>query len=178
MWFVHAKLPIGRWTCVRIIDPHGENGSNPLLTLTLTIITPMQIQNKQASTPHHVHFTMQPPSKITVCKMYSCQYLPMKIIKSKRVAYATKYLIFSFLIPVWRYAVLGCRSLPGGHLALSSRSSASSHCLLSCSVVVLVEQVVQVVQAVALNRKRNRINNYITLKILHIFKMQLQHYCH
>jgi hypothetical protein len=43
----------------------------------------MQIQNKQASTPHHVHYTMQPPSKITVCKMYSFQYQPVKIINQK-----------------------------------------------------------------------------------------------
>ncbi len=76
--FVHANLPIGRWTSV--VDPHGENGSNPLLPLTLTTITSMQIQNKQDSTPRHVHSTMQPPSKITVCKMYSCQYQPVKII--------------------------------------------------------------------------------------------------
>jgi hypothetical protein len=83
MWFVHANLPIGRCTSVRTVDPHGENGSKPLLTLTLTTITSMQIQNKQASTPHHVHSTMQPPSKITVCKMYSCQYQPLKIINQK-----------------------------------------------------------------------------------------------
>jgi hypothetical protein len=43
----------------------------------------MQIQNKQAFTPHHVHSTKQPPSKITVCKMYSCQYQPVKIINQK-----------------------------------------------------------------------------------------------
>jgi hypothetical protein len=43
----------------------------------------MQIQNKQASTPHHVYSTMQPPSKITVCKMYSSQYQPVKIINQK-----------------------------------------------------------------------------------------------
>ncbi len=70
-------------TLVRTVDPHGENGSNPLLTLTLTTITSVLIQNKQASTPHHVHSTMQPPSKITVCKMYSCQYQPVKIINQK-----------------------------------------------------------------------------------------------
>ncbi len=29
----------------------------------------MQIQNKQASRPLHLHNTMQPPSKITVCKI-------------------------------------------------------------------------------------------------------------
>jgi hypothetical protein len=43
----------------------------------------MQIQNKQASTPHHVLSNMQPPSKITVCKMYSCQYQPVKIKNKK-----------------------------------------------------------------------------------------------
>ncbi len=43
----------------------------------------MQIQKKKASTPHHVHSTMQPPSKITVFKMYSCQYQPVKIINQK-----------------------------------------------------------------------------------------------
>ncbi len=42
----------------------------------------MQIQNKKAFTPHHVHSTMQPPSKITVCTMYCTRVL----------AYATKYL--------------------------------------------------------------------------------------
>ncbi len=99
MWFVHAKLPIGRWTGVRTIDPHGENGSNPLLTLTLTTITSMQIQNKKASTTHHVHFTMQPPSKITVCKMYSCQYLPVKIIKNKKSGICHQIFIF-----LWFYA--------------------------------------------------------------------------
>jgi hypothetical protein len=66
------------------VDPHGENVSNPLLTLTLTTTTSMQNQNKQASTPHHVHSTMQPPSKITVFKMYSCQYQPVKIIKNQK----------------------------------------------------------------------------------------------
>ncbi len=112
MWFVHANLPIGRWTSVRTVDPHGENGSNPLLTLTLTKITSLQIQNKQASTPHHVYSTMQPPSKITVFKMYSCQYQPVKIIKSKRVAYATKY--FSFP----HYWIFGWwNGLGGGRMA-------------------------------------------------------------
>ncbi len=76
-----CNLPIGRWTSVRTVDPHGANGSNPLLTLTLTTITSMQIQNKQASTPHHVHSTIQPSSKIIVCKIYLCQYQPVKIIK-------------------------------------------------------------------------------------------------
>ncbi len=93
MWFVHANLPIGRWTSVRTVDPHGENGSNPLLTLTLTTITSMQIQNKQASTPHHVHSTMPP-------KQNYCMYNVLVSIsacennKSKRVAYAAKYFIF------------------------------------------------------------------------------------
>ncbi len=32
----------------------GENGSIPLLTLTLTTITSMQLLNKQASRPLHV----------------------------------------------------------------------------------------------------------------------------
>jgi hypothetical protein len=53
----------------------------PLLTLNLTTIKSMQIQNKHASTPHHVVSTMQPPIKITVCKMYSYQHV--KIIKQK-----------------------------------------------------------------------------------------------
>jgi hypothetical protein len=49
----------------------GENGSFPLLTLTLTTITSMQIQNKHASRPLHVNTTMQPPSKITVYVLVS-----------------------------------------------------------------------------------------------------------
>ncbi len=65
------------------IPMHVENGSNPLLTLTLTTITSMQTQNKQASTPLHVHSTMQPLSKITVYRMYSCQYQPVKIKNQK-----------------------------------------------------------------------------------------------
>jgi hypothetical protein len=59
----------------------------------------MQIQNKQAFTPHHVHSIMQPQSKITVCKMYSSQYQPVNIIDQKRVAYATKYIKFCLKLP-------------------------------------------------------------------------------
>ncbi len=31
----------------------------------------MQLQDKQASRPPHVHITMQPPSKITVCSLFN-----------------------------------------------------------------------------------------------------------
>jgi hypothetical protein len=80
------------WAMDWTVDPHGENGSNPLLTLTLTTITSMQIQNKQASTPHHAHSTMQPPSKITYVKCTRVNISACKNNKSKRAAYATKYL--------------------------------------------------------------------------------------
>jgi hypothetical protein len=42
--------------------PIGENGTIPLLTLTLTIMS-MQLQNKQPSRQLHVHATVQPPEK-------------------------------------------------------------------------------------------------------------------
>jgi hypothetical protein len=58
----------------------------------------MQLLHKQASRPLNVHTTMQLPSKITVYKMYSSQFQSVKY-KSKRVALATKYLIFM----VWLY---------------------------------------------------------------------------
>jgi hypothetical protein len=57
----------------------------------------MQIQNKQASTPPHVHSTMQPPSQITVCKMYSCQYQPVKIRNQKEWHMPPKYLKLLYL---------------------------------------------------------------------------------
>ncbi len=38
----------------------------------------MQLQNKQAYRPLHIHATMQLPSKITVRKMYSSQYQSVK----------------------------------------------------------------------------------------------------
>jgi hypothetical protein len=81
MWFVHANLPTGRLISVRphCRSPVGRMAKIPLLTLTLTTITSMQLQNKQASRPPHVHTTMQPPSKTTVCNMYSsqCQFVKL-----------------------------------------------------------------------------------------------------
>jgi hypothetical protein len=71
MWFVHANLPIGPLGCclaLALSIPIGENGTIPLLTLNLTTITSMQIQNEQASRPVHVHTTMQPWSKNNVWK--------------------------------------------------------------------------------------------------------------
>ncbi len=59
----------------------GENCTIPLLTLTLTTITSTHLQNKQASRPPHVHITLQPLSKITVCKMNSSHY---KSVKKKK----------------------------------------------------------------------------------------------
>ncbi len=43
----------------------------------------MQLLNKQASRPPHVHITivMQPPSKITARKMYSSQYKYVKYLE-------------------------------------------------------------------------------------------------
>ncbi len=58
--------------------PVREYGTIPLMTLTLTTITSMQLPNKQASRPLHIHTTIQPPSKITVCKIYSSQYQSVK----------------------------------------------------------------------------------------------------
>ncbi len=92
MWFVHANLPNGRLTIVSALSISiGETGSIPLLTLTLTTITAMQLLHKQASRPLHVHTTMQLQSKITV---YKCTRLnTIREIKiTKRVAWATKYL--------------------------------------------------------------------------------------
>jgi hypothetical protein len=64
--------------------PIEDNGTIPLLTLTLTHnhvnATPKQAHLKTTSRPHH-HAT---PSKITVGKMYSSQYKSVK----KRVALA------------------------------------------------------------------------------------------
>ncbi len=60
MWFFHANLSIGQLTIVSALSiPIGENGSIHLLTLTLTTITSMQLQNKQASADH---FTSTPPN--------------------------------------------------------------------------------------------------------------------
>jgi hypothetical protein len=60
--------PLGGWLVFALSISIGENGSIPLLTLTLTTITSMQLLHKQASRPLHVHTTMQLPSKITVYK--------------------------------------------------------------------------------------------------------------
>ncbi len=60
--------PLSGWLVSALSISIGENGSFPLLTLTPTPITLMQLQNKQASRPLHLHTTMQPPSKITVYK--------------------------------------------------------------------------------------------------------------
>jgi hypothetical protein len=45
------------WLVSALSIPSGENGAIPLLTLTLTTITSVQLQNKQASIPPHVHIT-------------------------------------------------------------------------------------------------------------------------
>ncbi len=87
--------PLGGWLVSALLIPVGEPGSIPLLTLTLTTITSMQLQNKQTSKPLHVHTNMQPPSKITVCKMYSSQCRLGN--NNKKLALATKYLN-SFLL--------------------------------------------------------------------------------
>ncbi len=62
------SMQISPWAVRTVVPrfPVGENGSIPLLTLTLTTITSMQLLNKQASRPLHVDTTMQPPSKNTV----------------------------------------------------------------------------------------------------------------
>ncbi len=44
---------------VRIVDPQWGDGTIPLLTLALTPIMSMQLQNKQASIPLYVHTTKQ-----------------------------------------------------------------------------------------------------------------------
>jgi hypothetical protein len=63
----------------------------PLLALTLTTITSMQLQNKQASRKLHVHTTVQPPKQQYCMK----NVLLSKLIfekKNKKVTLATKYL--------------------------------------------------------------------------------------
>ncbi len=78
-WFVLANLPIWLLASVRTINPPLGSGTNPLLPLTLTTITSMQIQDKQASRPLHVHTTMQPPSQMLYVKCrYSSQYQSVK----------------------------------------------------------------------------------------------------
>ncbi len=62
----HANLPLGGWLMSALSISIAENVRIPLLTLILTTITSMQLLNKQAHRPLHVHTTMQPPSKITV----------------------------------------------------------------------------------------------------------------
>ncbi len=76
--------PLSGWLVSALSISIGENDSFPLLTLTLTTITSMQIQNKQASSrPLHVHTTMQPPSKITVCKCTVLVSIPTCICEIK-----------------------------------------------------------------------------------------------
>ncbi len=60
--------PLGGWLVSALSISNGENGKIPLLTLTLTTITSMQLQNKQASRPPHVHTTMQPQAKLLYAK--------------------------------------------------------------------------------------------------------------
>ncbi len=60
--------PLVGWLVSALSIPIGENGKIPLLTLTLTTITPMQLQNKHASRPLHVLTTMQPQSKLMYVK--------------------------------------------------------------------------------------------------------------
>jgi hypothetical protein len=48
------------------------------LPLTLTTIKSMQPKNKQASRLPHVHTTMEPSSKMIICKMYSSPYQSVK----------------------------------------------------------------------------------------------------
>jgi hypothetical protein len=57
--------PLDGWLVYTLSFPSKENGTIPLLTT----ITSMLLQNKQASGPPDVYITMQPPSKITVCKI-------------------------------------------------------------------------------------------------------------
>ncbi len=80
MWFVHANLPIGRSTSVRTVDLHWGEWLNSSSDFNLITITSMQLLNKQASRPLHVHTTMQPPSKITV--LISIPICEIKIKKS------------------------------------------------------------------------------------------------
>ncbi len=64
--------PLDDWLVSALSIPIGENGPISLLTLTLTTIMSIQLQNKQASRPTHVHINMQPSSKI---KKYVCMYV-------------------------------------------------------------------------------------------------------
>ncbi len=66
--FMQIISPLGGWLVSALSISDGKNGSIPLLTLTLTTITSMQRLNKQAFRLLQVHTTLQPPSKITVCK--------------------------------------------------------------------------------------------------------------
>ncbi len=61
--------PLDGWLVSALSIPIGENATISLLTLTLTTIMSIHLQNKQASRPPHLHITMQPLSKITVYKM-------------------------------------------------------------------------------------------------------------
>jgi hypothetical protein len=67
----------------------GENGSIPLLTLTLTTITSMQLLIKQAYRPLHVHTTMLPQAKLLYI-IVLVSILSVKYKNQKRVALATK----------------------------------------------------------------------------------------
>jgi hypothetical protein len=63
--------------------PIGEKGTISLLTLTLTTVTSIQLQSKQAFKPLYVHTSMQGRSKITSWKMYSSP-IPICEIKNKK----------------------------------------------------------------------------------------------
>jgi hypothetical protein len=68
MRFFHANLPNGRLTSVRTIDPHWEKGLNSSADFNPNH-NHVNVAQKQASLQTvHVYTTMQPPSKITVCK--------------------------------------------------------------------------------------------------------------
>ncbi len=58
--------PLGGCLVSALSIPIEENGTFPLLTLTT--ITSMLLQNKQASRPLHVHTTMQPQAKLLYVK--------------------------------------------------------------------------------------------------------------
>ncbi len=60
--------------------PIGENDKITLLILILTTIMSMQLQNKHASRPLHVHSTMQPQAKLLYVKFRSCREGPMRLI--------------------------------------------------------------------------------------------------
>jgi hypothetical protein len=73
--------PLGSRLVSALSIPIAKNGSIPLLQSR-------QCSSKTSKPPDH--FTMQPPSKITVCKMYSSQYLRIcEIINKKRVNLST-----------------------------------------------------------------------------------------